>query len=72
MVTWVERNLVARQHNRFYFPLKHVIKQALLQVEVLKDQTTSPRKQLVVVYFVESLSRILSQYHDLIDNRGGV
>lgn len=62
---------MARQHNRFWFSLEHVIRQSILQVGVLRDLTYSARKLKVLDRSLESLSDILKQYHDATNNQWG-
>lgn len=69
---WVERNLVARQGHKVHFPLEHIFRNAFLQVDVLRDLTSSPRKLEVLARSLEILYGILDQWHAHNDNQWGL
>lgn len=62
-IIWVEKNQVAFQENRLFFPLEHMIQSSILQVKVLRDSTIIVRKLEVLDWSLESLISILSKYH---------
>lgn len=63
-ITWVERNQMARKGDYFRFPLEHVLKFALMQMEVLKDGVHLTRNIGILNRSYEALCDSLDHYHE--------
>lgn len=61
-VTWTERSLAAYQKMNLTFPIDHVIRHTLLQVEALEDITIKPLKWRVLERSREVLRTLLARY----------
>lgn len=60
--TWTERCLAAFQRPSFTFPLDHVIRHALLQVEALVEITINPKKRRTLEKLRVLLCSLLDRY----------
>lgn len=64
--SWTKRNQVACQGNRCTLSLEHIIRSALLQIEALKDSTTSSKKLMVLDRSYKGVHSSLDNYHTLL------
>lgn len=52
--------------------MEHVVQNAILQVDALRDVTRSPRKLRILEPYFESLYKVLDNYHVLHDRQLGL